>query len=100
MRCRQRHELRKAHHPPQWRALMVGGCERVEFMSRNQLQELAEHCAMMSQGLVPRLVSMVCRNSIVPPDERTRPLLLHILWDSSDSDPENLRIPPHGGPTV
>ena len=51
MRRRQRHELRKARQPARRPTLMMARGKRVEFMSCNQPQELAEHCAMMSQRL-------------------------------------------------
>src|SRR5260370_34819404 len=67
---------------------MVRIGERVEFVSRDQPKKLTEDRAMIGQGLVPRCGSMVSRNSIVPSYERTKPLLLQSLWDSSDSDPD------------
>jgi hypothetical protein len=64
---RKRHELGKPRHPPQRRANMVGLRERLKLMSGNKPQELAENRAMVTQGLVLRCESMVCRNSIVSP---------------------------------
>src|SRR5258708_11325359 len=84
----ERHELRPTRHPPQRGARMVRIGERVEFVSRDQPKKLTEDRAMIGQGLVPRCGSMVSRNSIVPSYERTKPLLLQSLWDSSDSDPD------------
>src|SRR5260221_8911500 len=80
----ERHELRPARHPPQRGARMVRIGERVEFVSRDQPKKLTEDRAMIGQGLVPRCGSMVSRNSIVPSYERTKPLLLQSLWDSSE----------------
>jgi hypothetical protein len=48
--------------------------ERFEFMSRDKAQELRENCAIMTQGLVLRCESMVCRNSIVSCSVGTKPL--------------------------
>src|SRR5260221_698622 len=89
----ERHELRPARHPPQRGARMVRIGERVEFVSRDQPKKLTEDRAMIGQGLVPRCGSMVSRNSIVPSYERTKPLLLQSLWDSSDSDPNSKAHP-------
>src|SRR5271167_2849218 len=88
MSCGKRHELRPTRHLTQGSADVMLFSQRVEFVSRDQPKKLAEHCAMMSQGLVPRCGTMVSRNSIVPLDERTKPPLLQVLWDSSDSDPD------------
>jgi acyl carrier protein len=46
---------------------MVGLRKRLKLMSRNKPQELAKNRAMVTQGLVLRGESMVCRNSIVSP---------------------------------
>jgi len=46
---------------------MMGLRKRLKLMSRNKTQELAENRAMVTQGLVLRGESMVCRNSIVSP---------------------------------
>lgn len=50
--------------------------ERLEFMSRNELEDLREHGIIMSQGLILRFGSIVCANPIVPKSSEDQAFLL------------------------
>ena len=64
--------------------VMIG--QGLKFMSRDQLEELRENCAMMRQGLNPPVITVFGRTSIVS----TRwdlSLFNFDLWDSSGDRP-------------
>jgi hypothetical protein len=65
--------------------------QRVKFASRDQPKKLANNCARVAQGLVPRCAAMVSRKSHCITTPANQAALLHLLWDSSDSDPNSVR---------